>query len=588
MPAPVIPLVLLGLGAAGLAYAALAKKPGSLPSAAAMDLAQRVANKGPHGEWVFKPDVADSILRSLSSMTYAYADGSTRETVKVAPDPGGRVVAASNTARAWVDSMNPQMSVLARLSMATTGYPEDKMLHAVPAGHEADYTGPETGFAVLVYAGALGRGERPPGTPPGGGSITPIPPGGDPNPPGPKPGTPAIPGLNVPPGASTEDPQWRAAVHAALEDLIANGQDPDAMERVAAAVEPYGFTDEARRLRARAAELRAKRQTPPSPAPTPVSPVPVVPPSGPTPVIPIIPPIPPSPVPIPPPSLTPQWAVVTTNDPPPTGDLKVFSSTSDANQIGGAEKNGTVAVLVWNADGANKYARIAWSGGSRWPAVTGYAHQAYLKPAAAPAIVPPALPSIPNIPIPSLPGVLPTPVAPSGGVTKARVTTNDPPPMGDLKICTSPGGPQAYDGAGAEKDGIVDVLQWNAGTAAGETWAQIRWNGGSRRAAITGYAKQRYLTPLTSISGIGPQIAIGASVKCDRPAQVVSPGGLRLRDRPSPVANTVNLAPAKAIVCLKQHCPGYKADVRAPGPGGWSLVEYEGIQGWVPSEWLAI
>jgi hypothetical protein len=48
-------------------------------------------------------------------------------------------------------------------------------------------------------------------------------------------------------------------------------------------------------------------------------------------------------------------------------------------QIGGVDKDGTVTVLQWNADGASQWARVAWMGG-RWKPVTGYVHQAYLRP----------------------------------------------------------------------------------------------------------------------------------------------------------------------------------------------------------------
>jgi len=70
-------------------------------------------------------------------------------------------------------------------------------------------------------------------------------------------------------------------------------------------------------------------------------------------------------------------AVVTTNDPAPSGDLIIRSSPSaSAPQIGGAEKNGTVIVLD-SSDAT--FARIQWGGGSRLPAATGFARKAFLK-----------------------------------------------------------------------------------------------------------------------------------------------------------------------------------------------------------------
>lgn len=72
-----------------------------------------------------------------------------------------------------------------------------------------------------------------------------------------------------------------------------------------------------------------------------------------------------------------QQAIVTTNDPAPSGDLIIRSAPSgSAQQIGGAEKDGTVSVL--DASDAT-FAKIAWGGGSRLPAATGFARKAFLK-----------------------------------------------------------------------------------------------------------------------------------------------------------------------------------------------------------------
>jgi len=122
--------------------------------------------------------------------------------------------------------------------------------------------------------------------------------------------------------------------------------------------------------------------TPPNAQPSaPVAPVPPVPPIQP--VMPVVPPIPGitpvAPIPGVPGVQQPSLATVTTSDPPPSGDLVVRSAPDDsATQIGGAEKDGIVQVLNWSA-GPN-YAQISWGGGSRWPAITGYVHSAYLKP----------------------------------------------------------------------------------------------------------------------------------------------------------------------------------------------------------------
>jgi len=70
-----------------------------------------------------------------------------------------------------------------------------------------------------------------------------------------------------------------------------------------------------------------------------------------------------------------QLAVVTTHDQPPSGDLRVFATASTAQQIGGADKDGVVAVL----DSSDPtFALISWAGG-RNPAVQGFAKKQFLR-----------------------------------------------------------------------------------------------------------------------------------------------------------------------------------------------------------------
>lgn len=72
-----------------------------------------------------------------------------------------------------------------------------------------------------------------------------------------------------------------------------------------------------------------------------------------------------------------QSAVVTTNDPVPSGDLIIRDAPDQsANQIGGAEKNGTVTVLD---DTDAVFAKIAWLGGNRLPPAVGFVHKQFLK-----------------------------------------------------------------------------------------------------------------------------------------------------------------------------------------------------------------
>lgn len=121
-----------------------------------------------------------------------------------------------------------------------------------------------------------------------------------------------------------------------------------------------------------------------------------------------------------------------------------------------------------------------------------------------PALPPNARPAEPKAPAPGVPapGTNVIPVVPGVPVPKdlpqipvsyARVSTNDPAPSGDLYIVPKPGA-AGIPGVGAEKNGIVEVLEWNA-TPDG-VWSKIAWGGGSRLKAVTGYAKRKYLMPI--------------------------------------------------------------------------------------------
>lgn len=110
--------------------------------------------------------------------------------------------------------------------------------------------------------------------------------------------------------------------------------------------------------------------------------------------------------------------------------------------------------------------------------------------ASAPAIVPLSA---------TLPSVAPAQVSPAASAAsagqKARVTTNDPPPDGDLIMRTQPSDAASQvPGGGAEKDGIVTVVDLNASSDG--VWAAIDWPGGSRRPAAQGFCKKKFLTML--------------------------------------------------------------------------------------------
>ncbi len=71
-----------------------------------------------------------------------------------------------------------------------------------------------------------------------------------------------------------------------------------------------------------------------------------------------------------------QQAVVTTNDPPPSGDLIIRDTPFNAGIIVGvADKDGTVTVLDSSDD---TFAKIQWNGGRNPPAI-GFAHKQFLQ-----------------------------------------------------------------------------------------------------------------------------------------------------------------------------------------------------------------
>jgi len=113
---------------------------------------------------------------------------------------------------------------------------------------------------------------------------------------------------------------------------------------------------------------------------------------------------------------------------------------------------------------------------------------------------PPAGPSFqPGPAFPPPAAVSPAQVAPAASAAtsgqKARVTTNDPPPSGDLIMRTAPNDSAAQvPGGGAEKDGIVTVINLNA--SADGVWSEIDWPGGSRRPGARGFCKKKFLTVL--------------------------------------------------------------------------------------------
>lgn len=275
------------------------------------------------------------------------------------------------------------------------------------------------------------------------------------------------------------------------------------------------------------------------------------------------------------------YAVVTTNDPPPMGDLIIREAPSaTAPQVintltggrdGGAEKGGLVKILNWNASPDGIFAQVQWQGGSRRGPATGYARKAYLKPSSSV----PATPAIPTSP------------APAGtSYSTAVVTTNDPPPSGDLIVRSSPSATAKQIG-GAEKNGTVQVVNWNADGPTG-IFAEIIWSGGSRWPAVRGFARKAYLKMTPTTSGLsvvtGKRVVEGHG----RPAAVACMGGCRIRTKASPSGETLKVLPPGEVVRIHKLVPGVKGDRTAPGPGGWALVSHGEHKGWMPSEWLKV
>ena len=477
MPVP-LAIPILG-GAAALAtilYVALKSDgSGGFPKAEAEDLAQRVCDKGPRGELVFKPELAASLVTSLASQTYQYELATDRSLVQIAPSPGGRPLILSESALGWAKSLNDTHSILAPLYLAAaTPAGTKRFLRAVPAGQESDYAGPsaQTMYAVLAYAGTFRANLAPPGKPPGGGSVSPTP------------NAPTTPsGLKSLP----------AEVQRALDDLLANGRDPDAMEAVAAKLDSLGFPAEATKLRARAAELRAQRPLPPVVPPVP-PPSPSIPPPAPS--VPVSPAVYPGGGGLP---LGPAKVIA------PTGVYIRSSPSTSALILVGATVGSTVNVLEYQpgprkeagSPGPAGWARVSYGG------TTGYCTSEWLQPLSGGGVTP-SLPVSPAVyPGPSTPAaaLMATVRAPQGLNVRASASA------GASKLGAIPAG---WD---------VTVLGYQPGPkidASGPYpggWANVRWEqpGG---APLTGWVISEWLEPKAgalapSSPGVSPALLPG-------------------------------------------------------------------------------
>jgi hypothetical protein len=107
---------------------------------------------------------------------------------------------------------------------------------------------------------------------------------------------------------------------------------------------------------------------------------------------------------------------------------------------------------------------------------------------AAPAVAVVAPPPPPPIVIPSVIAPAVTVSVPPAFPKKAKVTTSDPSPRGDLAIRVKPSDTAAQiPGGGADKNGIVTILGF-----VDDTWAEVAWDGGVRPAG-RGFAHKKFL-----------------------------------------------------------------------------------------------
>ncbi len=82
-------------------------------------------------------------------------------------------------------------------------------------------------------------------------------------------------------------------------------------------------------------------------------------------------------------------------------------------------------------------------------------------------------------------------------------------------------------------------------------------------------------------------VVFGKVITPSSPRAATTLSALRLRSQPTPYGATVSTVPLGARARVIQSVTGPKLQ-GGPGPGGWSLVTYMGLRGWVPSEWLRL
>lgn len=236
---------LLGLGGAIAAGVAGSRKGAPAAVSAAMqDMMARYTVAGPKGERVFKPDVANAILRTLAGQVYHYLGaGSDPSRVRVSSDSAGVPPNPDISALGWARLQNRAMTIMAPVYMAEAS-PADRFLRAITPGNENWDGG--TLYAVLAYGGAIATGNVP-GSPPAPGTLPP----------------PLV--QPTPLGNATQ--QIPADLQALYQTLLQSGTDPNEMLFVASELDQVGMHDAAEQLRKRAADLRAIPAVTPGPTP---------------------------------------------------------------------------------------------------------------------------------------------------------------------------------------------------------------------------------------------------------------------------------------------------------------------------------
>ncbi len=237
-------LLLLLLGGTIAAGIALSRKTVPAELTASMQvMLSRYAVQGPRGEWVFKPDVALGIVRTLAAQTYTFDSQSDPTRIKINPVPSGAPPSADLSALGWARTQNSQLTIMAPVYMAESSS-ADRFLQAAPPGQESQQ--PQL-YCVLAYPGVLAAGTPPPGSP-----------------------APAVPGATptiVPVPLAAAAAEVPSDLMALYTQLLQNGTDPNLMNSVAAELDAVGMHTAAELLRKAAASLSAV-----SPAPVVIGP----------------------------------------------------------------------------------------------------------------------------------------------------------------------------------------------------------------------------------------------------------------------------------------------------------------------------